>query len=253
MRNLSTLDSLINQDLKILMLPPRSEDWTQHAITVSKLFPNGSVFYGARGQLDKRSTLESVYRFLSSNKIERREKYLPNTLSYHKDLEITEPNTSKGRLSLAMKSDAKERIFPFFFEGNYSLPLPFENNFFDLAITQTPEGTDVMLYLAYSFPFKPETLSKVLKPHSYWIHMTSSLGLEKESYPYFEMCNEISTNFDNPILSNIFGKDGWRLSPSDKKRINSNPIFGEIVSGESSWILYQRLQKNRDSLKELSE
>lgn len=225
-KSLTKLEDLFLEPISLLMLPPRNEDWTKYAIQVAKQLPTASVFYGVRHgkntstkQLEHHSRPESLLSNLS--------------LAYH-------------------NKSSSQRVTPFSF-SSYS-HLPFQEDTFDLAITQTPEATDVMLYLAYQIHKTPNGLFRVLKPNSYWIHMTSSITLEEESYPYFNQLTKSSPeNFENPLLRNIFGKNGWRLTEKEKQRIEGNETLGETITGANSWMLYQRREELSEAFKKIQK
>ena len=231
-RSIKTLEEIFKEPISVLMLPPRNEDWTKHAIEVSKQLPNSQVFYGIRNanyskQRPSQELLENSVKAHS---------YLNNfLLTYHNKQLVSKENSNK--------------VIPFNLTS-YS-NLPFKENTFDLAITQTSQGSDVMLYLWYGIEQKPKGLFDVIKPNAYWLHMTSSVSLEDTSLPYFTQLSKSSPeNVENPLLRSIFGKNGWRLTLDEKQRINANETLGEIITGDNSWMLYRRREEEKRFINE---
>jgi len=242
------LEDIFQESVNILMLPPREEDWTSHAINIANTIPNSTVFCGVR----KYNTpihlklLDSFRR----KRIKEEKVGLPMEVSILGT--ITRPNSISSRIKLSLyeKFNKKGRIVPFDFTDY--LHLPFEEDSFDLAITQTPNGSDVMLYMYYCIKSKPMGLFGCLKSNSFWVHMTSSDTLQKSAYSYFELLNiDTPEKFENPLLRKVFGRDGWRLSKADESYLAEDYTRGKLVSGSNKWMLYQRLNEKRNPIREI--
>lgn len=240
------LEDLFTQPINVLMLPPRHEDWTKYAIDVAKSIPTSTVFYGVR------SGSTPIYLELLDNmqkRIKNEKSGLP--IKSESSASLARPCRTRSRLRLALQNkNVNERIIPFNFSG-YS-ELPFEKDSMDLAITQTPNGTDTMLYLCYGISYQPKGLFSCLKPQSYWVHMTSSDTLQEAAYPFFDLLNiGAPEEFESPLLRKVFGKNGWRLSEESIRYVRNNPTIGELVTGPNRWMLYQKLSEQREPMKNL--
>jgi len=237
--NIVKLEDLFDKPIRILMIPPRQEDWTKHAIDLAKKIPSATIFYGTRCE----------------NSLDENESNLP--INYLEEKNIPTPSSNISKLQLMIyktfNPNPNLKIIPFHYYS-YINEIPVEKNSIDLAITQTPNGSDVMLYMYYGIHQKPSKLFSCLKPNAYWIHMSSSLGLERESYPFFELINKGKPEeFENELLRKIFGKNGWRLSKENENYLKSNIMLGEFINGENSWMLYKRLIESREPIKSINK